>query len=107
MAALSEWAADAGIALGDVAYIGNDINDLGCLEGGRLAGRRPRCPSARARRAPLVLSRPGGAGAVRELADRVLTTLQPPPPRTPRGDRIMTEWIQIGDVIVGHGQPST
>jgi len=70
--ALREWADAHGIALSRVAYLGNDVNDLPCLE---LVGWPVAVPDAH----PLVLSaartvldRPGGAGAVRDLADRVL-----------------------------------
>lgn len=72
VSALREWAAAQGVPLARVAYIGNDINDLGCLE---VVGYPVAVPEAH----PLVLaasrvivSRTGGHGAVRELADRVL-----------------------------------
>ncbi|MET0829641.1 MAG: acylneuraminate cytidylyltransferase [Microbacterium sp.] len=71
-AALREWAETQRVALSRVAYIGNDINDLACLE---LVGYPVAVPEAH----PLVLasarvivSRAGGHGAVRELADRIL-----------------------------------
>ena len=71
-AALTEWAAANGIALDRVAYVGNDINDLGCLAivGWPIAvpGSHHSVLSA----ARLVLGHGGGAGAVRELAERVL-----------------------------------
>lgn len=55
-----------------VAYIGDDVNDLECME---LAGLSA-CPAdahthVRAR-ADLVLTAPGGRGAFRELADLIL-----------------------------------
>ncbi len=71
-AALTEWAAEKGIALERVAYVGNDINDLGCLSivGWPIAvpGSHHSVLSA----ARIVLGHRGGAGAVRELAERVL-----------------------------------
>lgn len=71
-AALTEWAATKGIALDRIAYVGNDINDLGCLSivGWPIAvpGSHHSVLSA----ARVVLGHPGGAGAVRELAERVL-----------------------------------
>ena len=81
---LRDWAADQGVSLSQVAYIGNDINDLGCLD---VVGYPVAVPEAH----PLVLaasrvivSRTGGHGAVRELADRVLrdrrTTYRVPAP---------------------------
>ncbi|HKP08457.1 MAG TPA: acylneuraminate cytidylyltransferase [Microbacterium sp.] len=72
-AVLREWAGEQGIPLSRIAYLGNDVNDLGCLE---QVGWPVAVPDAH----PLVLStarvvlvRPGGAGAVRDLAERVLT----------------------------------
>ncbi|GAA5097557.1 N-acylneuraminate cytidylyltransferase [Microbacterium yannicii] len=71
-AVLCEWAADRGIPLSRIAYLGNDVNDLACLE---LVGWPVAVPDAH----PLVLSAartvldsPGGEGAVRDLAERVL-----------------------------------
>ncbi|MDR7185865.1 N-acylneuraminate cytidylyltransferase [Microbacterium trichothecenolyticum] len=73
-AVLREWADQQGIPLSRIAYLGNDVNDLRCLE---LVGWPIAVPEAH----PLVLStarvvldRPGGAGAVRDLAERVLTS---------------------------------
>ena len=70
--ALRGWAADAGIPLAEIAYLGNDVNDLPAL---RIVG----WPIAVANAHPLVLAaarvvlrRRGGHGAVRELIERVL-----------------------------------
>ena len=74
-AALVDWASDRGIPLGRIAYLGNDLNDLRCLDvvGWPVAvpGAHPRVLSA----ARLVLASPGGGGAVRELADIVLDSV--------------------------------
>src|SRR5690606_5017305 len=70
-AALAEWLDEEGLDARDVVYVGNDINDRGCLEmvGGPVvvadAVDEVR-PLAR-----LVLSRKGGDGAVREICDLV------------------------------------
>ncbi len=70
--ALQTWAADHGIELDRIAYLGNDVNDLGCMElvGWPIAvpGAVPEVISA----ARVVLETPGGHGAVRELAERIL-----------------------------------
>jgi N-acylneuraminate cytidylyltransferase len=70
--ALRAWAEGRGIPLSRIAYLGNDVNDLGCLDivGWPVAvpGAHPLVLAA----ARLVLDRPGGAGAVRDLAERVL-----------------------------------
>lgn len=70
--ALREWAAEKGIALSRIAYLGNDVNDLACLE---LVGWPIAVPDAHPlvlTAARAVLDRPGGDGAVRDLAERVL-----------------------------------
>jgi len=83
-AVLRDWAAGRGIPLSRIAYLGNDVNDLGCLE---LVGWPVAVPDAH----PLVLSaarvvldRPGGAGAVRDLAERVLAGRSPATPAEAR-----------------------
>jgi YrbI family 3-deoxy-D-manno-octulosonate 8-phosphate phosphatase len=68
---LRELLIERNIDPADVAYVGNDVNDLECM---RLVG----CAIAVADAHPgvlieadLVLTKPGGHGAVRELCDRV------------------------------------
>ena len=69
---LRQWAADRGVDLAETAYLGNDVNDLPAMAlvgwPVAVADARPEVTAA----ARVVLTRPGGAGAVRELADRVL-----------------------------------
>ena len=70
--ALAEWAAARGIRLDRIAYLGNDRNDVPALE---LAGWPVVVPDAAPdalAEARHVLQRPGGHGAVRELADLIL-----------------------------------
>ena len=72
-AALRAWAEDAGIPLARIAYLGNDVNDLPALAlVGWPAAVADAHPAVRAA-ARVVLTRRGGDGAVRELADRVLS----------------------------------
>nr|WP_228771540.1 acylneuraminate cytidylyltransferase [Actinokineospora iranica] len=69
---LRDWIAERGLDPARVAYVGNDLRDIDCL---RLVGwpiavadARPEvCAVAR-----VVLASPGGAGAVREVADLIL-----------------------------------
>ncbi|MBO3664016.1 acylneuraminate cytidylyltransferase [Microbacterium stercoris] len=71
-AVLREWATVNGLALDRIAYVGNDVNDLGCLD---IVGWPVVVPEAHAEvraRARVVLERRGGDGAVRDLARRVL-----------------------------------
>lgn len=70
--ALRKWLADEGLDPARVAYVGNDINDLGCLA---LVGWPIAVPNAHQSvlaAARVTLTRPGGDGAVRELCERVL-----------------------------------
>ncbi|HEV7623537.1 MAG TPA: acylneuraminate cytidylyltransferase [Amnibacterium sp.] len=71
--AVRRWCGDAGIDPARVAYVGNDVNDLPALEivGWPIAVADAH-PAVRAA-ARLVLTRPGGHGAVREVAELVLS----------------------------------
>jgi 3-deoxy-D-manno-octulosonate 8-phosphate phosphatase (KDO 8-P phosphatase) len=71
LAVLFERTEELGVALGDTAYVGNDVNDVECL---RAVG----CPVVPADAWPevrtlakWVLSRAGGTGCVREFCDAV------------------------------------
>lgn len=69
---LLAWAAERSLDLDRVAYLGNDVNDLACLE---LVGWPLAVPEAHPRvltAARLVLGASGGRGAVREAAERIL-----------------------------------
>jgi 3-deoxy-D-manno-octulosonate 8-phosphate phosphatase (KDO 8-P phosphatase) len=71
LAVVRQRTADAGVALADTAFVGNDINDADCL---RAVG----CPVVPADAWPevkplarWVLTRGGGSGCVREFCDGV------------------------------------
>ncbi|WP_081683907.1 acylneuraminate cytidylyltransferase [Granulicoccus phenolivorans] len=70
--ALRSWIAERGLDPQRIAYVGNDVNDLGPMDVVgwpiAVADARPEVLAA----ARVVLTRPGGAGAVREVCDRVL-----------------------------------
>jgi YrbI family 3-deoxy-D-manno-octulosonate 8-phosphate phosphatase len=72
---LAKVLAERKVPAEDVIYVGNDVNDIGCM---RLAG----CGLAVADAHPLVkkaaravLGRPGGKGAVREIAELILVRM--------------------------------
>lgn len=76
LSALRAWADQTGVDLRDVAYLGNDVNDLACLRAvGWPIVPSDAHPAARAA-AREILRRRGGDGVVRELADRVLLTVE-------------------------------
>lgn len=71
--ALREWAEGEGIPLAEIAYLGNDVNDLPAL---RTVGWPVAVADAHPdvlAEARVVLTRRGGNGAVRELVERVLS----------------------------------
>jgi YrbI family 3-deoxy-D-manno-octulosonate 8-phosphate phosphatase len=70
--ALLKWLSERGIDPADAIYLGNDTNDLPCLQlvgcGVAVADAHPSIlPAAR-----IVLTRRGGHGAIRELADLIM-----------------------------------
>ncbi|GGD39575.1 transferase [Microbacterium faecale] len=70
--ALVQWAERVGVPLARIAYVGNDINDASALD---LVGWPVAVPSAHpeaSARARLILTRSGGDGAIRQLAELVL-----------------------------------
>jgi 3-deoxy-D-manno-octulosonate 8-phosphate phosphatase (KDO 8-P phosphatase) len=72
-AALRAFAGRNGFALGDVCFMGDDVNDLCAMEIAGLsaapANARPKVREA----AKIVTEAPGGNGAVRELVDLILS----------------------------------
>jgi N-acylneuraminate cytidylyltransferase len=74
--ALVQFTSERGIALRDVVYIGNDLNDRDCLaEAGCGIVVADAHPSVRDQ-ARIVLESLGGKGAVREVCDLILEKLQ-------------------------------
>ncbi len=59
-----------------VVYVGNDVNDLGCMEAAGFAVAVADAHPAALEKADFVLTRPGGDGAVRELCDLLLQHLR-------------------------------
>ena len=61
----------AGLVREEIAYIGDDVNDIACMQYAGLSA----CPSDALDKvrslADYVCSAPGGRGAVRELVDRI------------------------------------
>ncbi len=74
-AAMQQWLDEKGIAASDTIYIGNDVNDLPCM---KLAGMSVAVADAHLSamtEADLVLENRGGHGALRELADMILASM--------------------------------
>lgn len=71
-AALVQLAREKNVDLKRVVYVGNDVNDLGCMEAAGFAIVVADAHPLAIAKADYVLSRSGGAGAVRELCDLLL-----------------------------------
>lgn len=82
---LAAWLAERSIDAAHVVYVGNDHNDVVCLErvgcGVAVADAHPSAVAV----ADLVLARPGGHGAVRELADLLIAHRLSPASRSGAG----------------------
>lgn len=74
LVALTQWLSSNGVNLSRTVYVGNDVNDLDCLEaagcGISVADAHPRAKAA----SSVVLSAPGGRGAIRELCDLIISS---------------------------------
>ncbi|WP_229788248.1 N-acetylneuraminate synthase family protein [Thermopolyspora flexuosa] len=117
--ALRDWMTIEGLDPARVAYVGNDVGDLDCMA---MVGWPVAVPDAHPRvraAARVVLTRPGGAGAVRELCDRVLAarTGTAPAEEVPadrpaavtavprQAPRPTGGAVRIGGTLVGPGHP--
>ncbi|MEV0231309.1 N-acetylneuraminate synthase family protein [Nonomuraea sp. NPDC050786] len=101
---LRDWLTIEGLDPARVAYVGNDVNDLGPMaEVGWPVATPDAHPRVRAA-ARTVLTRPGGSGAVRELCDRVVAA-RPELPVVEVKERPRLGPVAIGDVLVGDGEP--
>jgi N-acylneuraminate cytidylyltransferase len=75
LAALRRLVYDRGAALSNTVYVGNDINDLSCLKAVGCAVVPDDAHGEVRAHAHVVLTSPGGRGAVRELCDAILKQL--------------------------------
>lgn len=71
LAALDSWLAEAGVDAADVIFLGNDVNDLECMARVGCSVAVGDAVAEVRRAADLVLTAPGGFGAVRELTDLI------------------------------------
>ena len=69
---LSKWLDENNLGWSDILYIGNDVNDLECIEKSAVGCAPSDAQPKILKVADIVLTKPGGRGALRELAERVL-----------------------------------
>ncbi len=67
--ALERWCAERGLDLARVVYVGNDVNDLACFAAVGCAVAVADAHADALEAADVVLTKRGGRGALRELAD--------------------------------------
>ncbi len=72
-AALRSFACEHDLDLSQICFMGDDVNDLGALELAGLAAAPASAHQSVLGKASLVTRRCGGAGAVRELIDAILS----------------------------------
>jgi N-acylneuraminate cytidylyltransferase len=70
--ALTEWLSKNQLLLSQCAYVGNDVNDLQCMEAVKLAIAPNDAHPLAAQAAHWRLTRAGGKGAIRELSDAII-----------------------------------
>jgi 3-deoxy-D-manno-octulosonate 8-phosphate phosphatase (KDO 8-P phosphatase) len=70
--ALNEFAAQNGLALAAIAFMGDDINDLDAMKAAGLSAAPANAHPSVLEQAAFVAKAPGGHGAVRELVDHLL-----------------------------------
>jgi N-acylneuraminate cytidylyltransferase len=72
---LIKWCQDKGVELANVCYVGNDVNDLECLEAvGYPATPQDANPVVKAK-ASIIVSKNGGNAAVRQICEIILAQL--------------------------------
>lgn len=71
--ALRSFAERRGLALAEIGFMGDDLNDLGAMEIAGLAAAPANAVQAVLSKAAFVAGKHGGNGAVRELVDAILS----------------------------------
>ena len=100
-AALKEILDAHAISAEETLYIGDDVGDLGALS---FAGLRVAVADAHdqvKRHADYVTAKPGGAGAVREICDLIISEKEEPSEGTEMRGKI----VQVKDIKIGGGFP--
>jgi len=70
---LREWAARNDVSIDHVAFVGNDINDVECMNAVGISIAVADAHPTAIEAANLVLSAIGGRGAIREVADMIIS----------------------------------
>jgi D-sedoheptulose 7-phosphate isomerase len=101
LTALQRFAAERDLSAGQIAYVGNDINDLACMEWvGWPIAVADAVPSVRAA-AKWVTHLPGGGGAVREVADRLVAARLNTDPAIEWARQSVWQSLEVKQAIAG------
>ncbi len=101
LTALQQFAAERNLSVGQIAYVGNDINDLACMEWvGWPIAVADALPSVRAV-AKWVTRLPGGGGAVREVADRLVAARENADPAIEWARQSVWQSLEVKQAIAG------
>jgi D-sedoheptulose 7-phosphate isomerase len=104
LSAVQEVATTLNVKAGQVAYVGNDINDLACMEWvGWPIAVADALPAVRAV-AKWVTHLPGGGGAVREVADRLIGARLNADPAVDWVRHSVWQSLQVKQAIAGSEQ---
>jgi D-sedoheptulose 7-phosphate isomerase len=101
LAALQQFAAQGNLSAGQIAYVGNDINDLACMEWvGWPIAVGDAVPEVRAV-AKWVTRLPGGGGAVREVADLLIAARRNTDPAIEWARQTVWQSLEVKQAIAG------
>lgn len=74
--ALYQWSEKHHLSLSEVIFVGNDVNDISCLRAAGCGVVTADAHSGAKSVADFILDHPGGHGAVREISDLILASIQ-------------------------------
>jgi D-sedoheptulose 7-phosphate isomerase len=104
LTALQQFAAERNLSTGQIAYVGNDINDLACMQWvGWPIAVADALPDVRAV-AKWVTRLPGGGGAVREVADRLVAARLNTDPAIEWARQSVWQSLEVKQAIAGSEQ---
>ena len=104
LTALQQFAAGRNLSAGQIAYVGNDINDLACMQWvGWPIAVADALPDVRAV-AKWVTRLPGGGGAVREVADRLVAARLNTDPAIEWARQSVWQSLEVKQAIAGSEQ---
>ena len=109
---IEKLAAARGLALSQVAYLGDDVNDLDALRAIGLSGCPADAEPVVQEMVDYVCGQRGGCGAFREVAELVLAAQNPAAAPVEPGVHLVPRiaprrrWVAVGTRAIGDGEPT-